>query len=146
MTQNEALSALRTLISAYLDKVADLERNRKFAEGLLGMKGGPADDPCHDRFGEEATALLTDYAASAPASADVAAVLRELFSAAESNRDARCAYWMLLAIQGACLPLIERLDREDAAALCGYYKKFYPRYKRLPVQDQVLRQLQQASK
>lgn len=146
MPQNEALTTLETLLAAYLDKVAELERNRKFAEGIFGMKGGPADDPCHDRFAEEVQTFLADYAASAPRSADAAAVLKALLAAAESNQDARSAYWMLLAVQGAGLPLVDALDPCDAAPLYDFYRKSYPRYKRLPVQDEILKRLKKAAK
>lgn len=143
--ENETLRSLRALTSAYLDRVAELERNRKFPEGLFGIKGGPKDDPCHERYAEDARALLTAFAASKPGSEDTAAVLRELFSAAEANRDAQCAYWMLIAVQGLGLPLVEALTPADAAALCGAYRKQYPRRMRLPVQDEILKRLQKAA-
>lgn len=144
--QSDCLIRLRALIAAYLDKVDELERNRKIGEGLFGMKGGPKDDPCHDRFAEDVRALLSDFAAEEPSSGETAALLRELYTAAADHRDAGCAYWMLLAVQGAGLPLIERLSAPDAAALHALLESLYSRRERFPVHDQTLKKLKKQGK
>ncbi len=139
--QNEALARLRSLIGDYLETAAELEAKRRPTDGLLGMRPGPADDPCHDRFAEQMDALLQDYAAQRPSSAEAAAVLRELFAAAPANRNAKSAYWMLIAVQGFGSGLIPFLDKAEAAGLLELYSAQYPRRERLPVQNRILKQL-----
>ena len=58
----ELLEELQSLYTGYLLKTAQLERDRKPADGLLGMGSGPAADPCHDRFAQE---LVYDVTAAA---------------------------------------------------------------------------------
>ena len=144
--QNDTLSRLRSLIGDYLETVAELEANRRPTDGLFGLKPGPSDDPCHDRFAERMDALLRDFAAQEPSSAQAAAVLRELYAAAPANRGAKSAYWMLMAVQGAGLPLIARLSPADAAELHAFFEKSYPRRERFPVQKQTLQLLKKQSK
>ena len=139
------LSGLRERYRSYEETVEELERNRKFGEGMFGMKGGPADNPCHDRFAEELRGVFADYAAGRPDSAEVREVLDFVFNEPVAYRGPQCAYWMLTAVQGLTDVLIPLLSREDAAALAASYGKRYPRWKRLPNQDQLLAKLKKAS-
>ena len=138
---SEVLGSLRGLISAYVEKVEELERNRKPFEGIFGLKGGPKDDPCHDRFAEDVQALVDSFAQSAPSSHDAHAVLYELFSAAPTHRNTNSAYWMLLAVLGTSFPLIDHLDPSDAAELRDFFVRTYPRRELLPAQIQILKKL-----
>ena len=63
MHRDEYLARLEALYAGYLKTVQELEDNRKLGEGMFGFKGGPADNPCHDRFAEDLRALLADFAA-----------------------------------------------------------------------------------
>ncbi len=129
---------IRALYAAYIEKAETLERDRKPGEGLLGLKKGPADDPCHGRFAEELEAAVADYAAQPPAPAEAAALLSYMFDVPQAHREPVFAYWMLIAVQGLSLPLIDGLDPADADALFRIYEKTYPRWERLPVQKKVL--------
>ena len=42
-----ALVRQQGLYESYLEEVERLERERKPGAGYFGLKGGPADDPCH---------------------------------------------------------------------------------------------------
>ena len=136
------LARLEALYRDYIETVRELERNRKIGDGLFGLRPGPADDPCHDRFAAELDALLRDFAAASPGSEDCAAVLRYLFTAPEAWRELKSAYWMLIAVQGLGAGLIERLNAADAGELEALYAARWPRRERLPVQTQILKQLQ----
>ena len=136
------LARLEALYRDYIETVRELERNRKIGDGLFGLRPGPEDDPCHDRFAAELDALLRDFAASSPGSEDCAAVLRYLFTAPEAWRELKSAYWMLIAVQGLGAGLIERLNAADAGELEALYAARWPRRERLPVQTQILKQLQ----
>ena len=137
---------IRAIRGRYLDKVRELERNRRIGDGLLGLKGGPEDDPCHDRFREDISGALRTFSGAAPASADVRAVLEELYAPPKKNEMPLSAYWMLIAVQGLTLELIERLDGGDASALESRYKADYRRWERLPVQRQILKSLEKQKK
>ena len=139
------LARMDRLLEDYLSAAAQQERNRKPGE-LFGLKFGPADDPLHERFARDMAALLSDFAAGRPASAQLRAALEKLFGAAKENPEPRSAHWMLVAVQGLSRELIPGLAREDAAALAKDYEAAWPRRARLPVQDEVLKALKKAAK
>ena len=134
-------SRVEALFDAYLQTVAELEKNRKLGDGMFGMRPGPADDPCHERFAADLEMLLKEYAAAKPSSGEAAEILRFLFGRAEETSMPRSAYWMLIAVQGLGRELIGLLSCEDAAGLLTFYGKRYPRRMRLPVQNQIMKQL-----
>ena len=137
----ETLSALRRETEAYLETVRELERKRKPGEGIFGLKGGPADNPCHERYSETVEQLLNDFAAQDPTSGAVRLVLEELYTAPKKYRAPSCAYWMLIAVQRHSLPLIDRLSHADAETLFGLFQKTTPRHERLPIQNEILKKL-----
>lgn len=130
------LEELQSLYAGYLIKAQQLERERKPADGLLGMGNGPASDPCHDRFAQELESLLRRMD-SLPSS-ELFQALSWIYNAPLSHRDIPTAYWMLQAVHGLTVPLIPRLSPEDARALRMQYQEAYPRWERLPAQKQVL--------
>lgn len=135
------LSALQRETASYLKFVEELERKRKPGEGIFGLKGGPADNPCHEQYSETVRALLEGFAAQNPPSSLVRPVLEELYTAPKRHPQPACAYWMLIAVQRHSLPLIELLSPEDAFALYVRFNKDVPRYQRLPVQTEILKKL-----
>ena len=135
------LSRLEALVHDYVEEVQALERNRKIGDGLFGLRPGPADNPCHDRFAADVKQLLEACRDASPDSGECAQVLRTLFTAAEPWRELKSAYWMLIAVQGFGAELIDRLNHDDAAALAALYAAHYPRHERLPVQDKLLKKL-----
>ena len=135
------LARLEALYQNYIQTVQELEKNRKLGDGLLGLRPGPADDPCHDRFAADLDALLKDFAAASPDSEACASILRYLFTAPEGWQDLKSAYWMLIAVQGLGARLIESLNAADAGELEALYAERYPRRERLPVQTQILKKL-----
>ena len=137
------LSRLEALYRGYIRTVQELEKNRRPGDGLFGLRPGPADDPCHDRFAADLDELMKACAAAGPDSAESAALLRYLFTAPEAFRELKSAYWMLIAVQGLGACLIERLSPSDARALAEFYAARYPRRERLPVQTQLLKRLRQ---
>lgn len=137
---------IRALYETYLDTVEMLERNRKPGDGIFGLKGGPADDPCHDRFADDLEAAIADFSAQEPSSEEIRGVLEYMYDLPSSHRDSKTAYWMLIAVHGLTPPLIGGLSAADAAALCERYGSEYRRWERLPVQKQVLNVLKKQAK
>ncbi len=134
------LPRVKELYAAYLDKTAELERTRSLFAGALGMRGGPADDPCHDRFAEDLRALLDEAAGAGLPSGELRELLALVYAPPEKDCP-RCAYWMLLAVHGMSAGLIDQLSPDDARALAERYRKDWPRHRRLPAQDQVCKAL-----
>ena len=85
--------------------------------------------------------LLKECAEAKPSSGETAEILRFLFDRADDKHMPLSAYWMLIAAQGLGRELIGLLNPEDAAGLATFYRRRYPRRVRLPVQDQILKQL-----
>ena len=60
-----------------------------------------------------------------------------MYTIPEAHREPRSSYWMLIAVQGLTLELMDGLDREDAAALGALFNRTYPRRDRLPHQKKI---------
>ena len=139
--RNEALVRLRELYESYLGEVELLELNRKPGAGIFGLKGGPADDPCHDRFAETLRGFYEEFAAQTS--------VRELMAYACTvptvRREPRTAYWMLIAVQSLTQPLLGLLTPQDAGELAALYEKSYKRRERMPSQIKLIRALRDAA-
>ena len=141
-----ALRRQRELYESYLGEVELAERNRKPGAGIFGMKGGPADDPCHDRFAERLKAFYDELAAQNAESGTLRQLMAYACTAPLDNNVPRTAYWMLIAVQSLCRPMIARLDAQDASALVELYEKSFRRSERMPVQIKMIKELKAASK
>ena len=91
-------------------------------------------------------ALLSDFAAEKPDSAALRPVLEKLFGAAGQHPEPRSAAWMLIAVQGLTRPLLPLLSASDAGTVCALLEKIFPRSQRLPVQDELRRELRKRAK
>ena len=140
------LQRMEEIYEDYSAEAWEYERRRKPTDGLLGMKGGPADDPSHDRFAKALGDCLAEFAAAAPDSASVRAVLERLYAPPDKGAVTQSAYWMLIAVQGLQTGLIDSLAGEDARALCERYAGDYPRWQRLPVQKKIFAALKAKAK
>ena len=142
----DTLERIRQLYQDYVAEIKSLEANRKLADGLLGIGRGPADHPCNDRFAGSLEAELKKFADQPPAPGETKAVLELIYQTPLEHQSLKTAYWMLLAVQGLTLELIPALSAEEAEALWRWYSEAYPRWDRLPVQNQVLKKLNVARK
>ncbi len=129
------------MVSVYLKDALEAEKNRKLGEGLFGFGKKPGDEPFHGRFLEDAAKILSS---DIPPEERVA-LLAEVFRVPSPDAP-KAAYWGLLAVHGAALPLIPGLEVEEARKLAASYAADYPRWKRLPAQDKVLKALEKAAK
>ncbi|MCR5575607.1 MAG: hypothetical protein K6F56_01210 [Oscillospiraceae bacterium] len=141
MLSDVFLARLEKLYADYLKTVQDLEDNRKLGEGIFGLKGGPADNPCHDRFAADLGGLLEEFVRQEPDSAEARAVLEYIFDASSRFPKPRTANWMLIAVHTLTGPLIDRLSSEDAQALHAAYTARFKRWERLPNQVELIKHL-----
>ena len=139
------LPELQALYQTYLEDAERVERERKPSEGLFGIGKKPSDAPCHERFAVELEALLKEFEAQSPDSAQTRDVLSYIYRVPSECRETLSAYWMLNAVHGFTLSLIGRLNAEDAAALRAQYAADIPRREMLPVQKQVFSKLKQSA-
>ena len=140
---NVMLGQVVRLYEAYLDEFHQLEQNRKPMEGAFGMGTGPKDYPCHEKFAQDLDRLLEDLTAQAITSEQAGNLLRYIYCTAPVLWESETSvYWMLLAVHGSTQGLIKQLDVPIAKALCKEYQHLYPRYKRLPVQENIFTALQ----
>ena len=135
------LYRLESVYDGYLETITRLESERKFGEGFFGLKSGPKDNPCHDRFDQDLKVLLQDLTPGETDSALLREVLEYMYDAPLQNPNPKSAYWMLIAVQDLTKDLIKGLAPEDADALAERYIENYPRSQRLPVQTELVKLL-----
>ena len=132
-------ATLLSIYAEYLEQVARLMKDKKPADGLLGLGDAPQNAPCHTIFDQQVEAFthqLSDLDA-----AELAEVVALLLRAEKEHPAPDCAAWMMIAAQRHSLTLIPRISEEMAAELLKWYAAAYPVFHRLPVQKEVIRQL-----
>lgn len=140
----EPSARLRALYENYLAEAETVEKNRKLGAGWFGMKGGPADDPCHDRFAETLRSYFEEL--SGAPSEFIREELAYVYTAPRDNPNPRAAYWMLVAVQGLTQPLIASLTPQDAGTLAELLEKTFRRSERMPAQIKLIKALKAAAK
>ncbi len=140
------LEQVQHLYSTYLEKALEVEKKTPFAAGLFGMGKKASDDPCHDQFIQDLTALMAQFREESVESAALREALSYIFQAPAQHQEPASVYWMLIAAHSTTPEIIPLLNREDAAALYAQYDSAYKRRERMPVQTQVIKQLGKAMK
>lgn len=138
-------AAIRKIYDSYLEKAFAAEENRKPTDGMFGIGKKPGDDPCHAEFAAELETALKHCREEAPDSAEVRELLDYMYQQPKSHEEPKSIYWMLIAVHGLTAILIPLLGQPDAAELKKSYTAAYKRRERLPVQQQILRALEQAA-
>lgn len=139
------LTQIQALYRDYAEEYRRLERTRKPGAGILGLGGGPKDDPCHQRFADDLEKMLREAAETSPGEAgDILEFIWFTQTSRPEGWDA--GSWMRLAVHSLTPPLISRLDREAAAGLLERYESAYPRRTRLPAQETVVSALKKQAK
>ncbi len=143
---NELLAELEKCYTDYLDEVRGLPDRYVRTAGLLGVGSGPKDDPCHEKFYNDAKAAADILASVVPDSETALTAVTLILKAAAENADEDYATMMLVAAQRHAIPLVGHLTPEDAADLLAWYDKTYPHRTRFPVQKEVGKALQARSR
>lgn len=132
------METLRTIYDNYLGVVAQLQRKRKPLQGAFGLGGGPAEDPCHQQLVRDVEQALSQMTQEQREQA-VEFILR----APVNYKGEPMVYWTFMAAHGATLPYLPSLPVQQAKPLRAWYQKAYPRWERMPCQEQVLTALKQ---
>ena len=140
------MEQIRQIYETYLVQAREARRRLKPTDGLFGIGERLENAPCHDAFYQAVEEQVARLAAGAE-SREAYEALAYIYQGPQTftNVD-RVVYWMLIAVQGRTLPLIPRLNPDQARQLRDWYQEVYPRWKRLPVQDQVLAELNKRGK
>ncbi|MBR3503281.1 MAG: hypothetical protein IKO07_03435 [Clostridia bacterium] len=133
---------LRDLFDEYEVAVRQADAHRPLGSGLLGMGPKRGDDPCHEAFDRQIAALCGEIAADRPPAEEVGDAVELLLRAEDDRAWPEYTRWMLIAVQRHALPLIPLLPEARRQALYAWYKKRYPTFRRLPVQQQLLKAFQ----
>ena len=142
---SHAVERIQATYQVYLERMEELEQNRKPGDGLFGLPGGPASDPCQDVFVRELTQALAALAETS-ASEELRQGLEYVYEAPLARREDKTVYWMLAAAHSLTVPHLDKLTPEDAEALYQTYREAYPRRERLPAQKHVLARLKERAR
>ena len=130
----------------YQAAVKKLASELRPGDGLLGFGRDPKRDPCHMEFYEavgEAVGRMIQAGLS-PAQAEEA--VRYLLTLYQEERYHSLTGPMREAVQGHARVLVPLLEPSAARELALWYGKVYPRHRRLPVQNQLLKDLERRAK
>ena len=141
----EYMEALREIYADYARDVEALEKTRKPTEGMLGIGRKPGDDPCHDKFFSRVGAVTEEMAGADLEDGELAGIMDMVLTEEKRTALPSYAHWMLLAVHRHLIPLIPRLTPKEAGRLLEGYAAAYPRFKRLPIQKDVIKALQKAA-
>ena len=133
--------ALRACVEEYEAAAARMVSRLRPGDGVLGFGRDPKRDPCHMAFYEAAGEAVSRFAAGEPEAGEAFQGARFLLTMGQEGRPALLRP-MLEAAQGHALPLIPLMEPGQAAELARWYRAHYPKRRRLPVQDKVLRALE----
>lgn len=134
------MKTLETLIGDYVTWSRTDKGAGQSLAAYLGFHTGVDNHPNHTAFYESVGAWVEEFRKGEPDQAQRLQTLRLLLFAAADWEDTQ-AVWYLTAIQEWAKPLILGLDRESRLALGREYAERYPRGKRLPLQNEILKAL-----
>ncbi len=132
-----AATEVRRRIDAYLDEIDQIIAQSKPGQGLFGFGTSPKNDPCNERFLTGMQSWFEQFALTAPLSDETEEVMEVVFTAQEERRQ-DFVFFMLSAIHGMTIPLIDCLSPDAAERLAAAYERRIPRTQRMPVQLKLL--------
>ena len=129
------------ILERYTEAFNEAEKKRKPGSGLFGFGQRPGDYPCHEEMDRQ-VAELTAEAAEEAGTAETAALVKAILAAEQERKWPEAARLAVLAQQRHVMPLIPKLSAADREAIRTWYEEAYPRRKRLPIQKQLVKQMQ----
>ena len=99
---------------------------------------------CVERYEEAVDSMTSRLRPGEPEAGEVVQAVRFLLTLGQGDRRPLVRP-MLEAAQGHALPLIPLLEPGQAEELAHWYGASYPRRQRLPIQERVLRALEERS-
>lgn len=135
-----ALEQLQELYAAYEPEATDAKKKSSYFASVLGTGNDHRNHPCHDLFYQGVGAVIGEFLSGAPSEQEVGLILQWLLMTAAAHKN-QPTYWYLYAIHGYAAPLVELADPALCRQLQEQYNKAYPRYERMPVQNNIYKAL-----
>ncbi len=139
------MQKLKARYEEYVKQAIEIRKKAGPLAGILGMSNGPQNDPAHVIFYEDVGHWVKKFLETAPGAEDCFQAARFLICASAELGQAD-SYWMMYAAQGHVRQLLPKLTAEHCAWLRDFYDENYPKNKRMPVQNELYKQLKKRSK
>ena len=132
---------LTKLTNDYIAQTDDLIQNRRPGEGIFGLPDSAKSAPCHMEYYKNMEAAVQEIAGDKPDSDTAEQLVRFLLAVEDSFPCSQLASWTLLAVQRLSLPLIPHLSTDAKKDLSSWFGKKVPRLQRMPVQQEIYKEL-----
>lgn len=146
MERSPIIARVSKIYAEYVSDVEKIKSERKFTEGLMGFGTREDSYPCHDDFIQKLSDELSAIAHSTPTQNEAAEVLRYIYEAPLNYKERQSVYWMIMAAHSLTECLFSLISDELALEIARWYAEAYPSCERLPVQNRILKILQNRSK
>ena len=131
---------LNEILKEYDLAVQEVQKKRKFMDGVFGFGNHPGNAACHEQLDQKMESLCRRAAESGDEQ-EIYALTKAVFEAGDRWEGPEYARLMLVAVQRHAMDLIPMLSSESRKELAAAYDRKYPRRKRLPVQEPLYREL-----
>ena len=140
--EKTAVQTLLGCMEEYDQAMGKVAAQLRPGDGLLGFGRDPKRDPCHMEFYEAVGEAVGRMVQEGLTPAEAEETVRFLVTLAQEERYFDLTQPMREAVQGHARVLVPFLEPEAARQLAVWYDKAYPRRRRLPVQSQLLKELE----
>ena len=134
------LEQLEQIYTEYEEKLSQAVANASVFAGAFGMGDDPRKDACNQLFYEKVGQWTAAFRESNPTSGEAARVVRQILEYPARHRESG-TYWMTYAAQKHAQGLLSMVEPAEAEKLGAEFARLYPKTERLPVQQEVLREL-----
>ena len=141
----EQITALKALYEEYNYQATKIRREARPFDGFMGLGNDPRKNPCHDQFYRGVGAWVERFLAGS-ADPQLAAAAATVMVEAPYHYRNQEGFWYICACVGFVSQLVPLMAKEDCAALAQRFNDLYPKHERLPVQQNVFKQLRKAGK
>ena len=136
------LERFQGIMGQYSEELEKAGTRRKITGGLFGFGAGPGDDPCHEAMDKQVGELTAQALAEETRPEELASLVTAILRAEKDRNWSEAAKWAVLAIQRYTIPMIPKIGPEDRKKLSSWYSQAYPKRIRLPIQKQVVKELE----
>ena len=137
--------ALSQIYETYVTQLKTVLQNKSTFDGLWGFGNDPKKDPCHMKFYDDVSAYI-DGLLQRETGEEEAFAAADLIIRKPLQHEDQDVYWCMVAVHGPCAKLVPLLSKEHCALLRDFYDASYLRRNRLPVQQELYKQLKKHSK
>lgn len=134
------LEQLEQIYREYEEKLSQAAANASVFAGAFGMGDDPRKNACNQIFYEQVGRWTAAYRESNPSPGETAKAVRYILEYPARHRESG-TYWMTYAAQKHAQGLLSMVEPAEAEELRAEFARLYPRTERLPVQQEVLREL-----